>query len=188
MLEIIYFLLFIIYICLIFAFDNFIIQGLFLCINLFLIFILKTPLKKVLLNLKSLSPIILFTSFFNLILGEFLEAILVIIKLVLVCNITFIYKNTLEITKIILTIEKILLPLKFIGISPTDVSLIIHISLTFIPNFIKEIDEIHISLLSKTQKKFSINYIKYLSKLLLISTFKKTNELELALKAKGFYE
>lgn len=188
MLEIIYFILFITYICLIFTFDNFIIQGLFLCINLFFMILLKISFKRTIINLKSLLPIIIFTGFFNLILGTLYHAILVIIKLTLVCNITFIYKNTLGIAKIINTIEKIFLPLKFLGISSTDISLMIHIALTFIPTFIKELDEMHISLLSKTTNKFSANYIKYISKLLLTSTFKKTNDLELALKSKGYYE
>ena len=188
MLQILYFLLFIIYIYIVFAFKNFF--NIFLCIifNLILIFILRISIKKAILNLISLMPFIILTSILNLILGNLTEMILISLKLIIVCNITFIYKSALGTINIIQTIEKIFSPLKYIGISSSDISIIINISFISIPTFLKEIKVINHSLLSKGVKNFSISNIKYTAKLILISIFKKTNELEFALKSKGFLE
>ena len=89
---------------------------------------------------------------------------------------------------IISALEKLFYSLKFIGISPTDLSLMINISITSIPIFIRDINQTLFAMQNKGLKKFSFKSLKYTSKLILLSLFKKTSELELTLKVKNYIE
>lgn len=91
-------------------------------------------------------------------------------------------------TNILISLEKLFTPLKIFGISPTDISLLINIAITFIPIFLKEIEQSMISLQNKGLKRYSIANMKYTLKFLLISIFKKTNSIELTLKSKNYIE
>jgi len=79
-------------------------------------------------------------------------------------------------------------PLKIFKISPTDISLLINIAITFIPIFLREIEQSVLSLQNKGLKRYSIDNIKYTFKFLLTSIFKKTNSIELTLKNKNYIE
>ena len=188
MLEILSFILFITYVFIIFTFKSFYLIFIAFIINIVLLIACRLSIKKVLLNILNLMPFIVFTAILNLLFSNTTEMFLIALKLIIVCNITFIYKNHFGISSIIETIKKIFSPFKFIGISSNDLSLIINIAFISIPIFLKEIKDIQNSLISKGIKKYSISNIKYLSKLILISLFKKTNDFELSLKAKGVTE
>ena len=188
MIDLILFIIFLIYAFLIFAINNIIIQAIFLILNIVLIFCTKISFKKIINNLLFLTPFIIITSIVNLFLGEDFKALLIAYKLILVCNITFIFKYSFGTTRIIKSIEMLFTPLKIFGINPSDISLIINIAIIFIPNIIQELNQIRNSLQSKACKIYSIKGLKYTSKIVLTSIFKKTNDMELALKAKGFSE
>lgn len=182
------FIIFLIYIFLIFAINNIIIQAIFLVLNIVLIFCSKIPLKKIISNLVFLTPFIVITSIINLFLGESYKSLLVTYKLIIVCNTTLIFKYSFGTTKIIKTIETLLTPLRILNINPLDISLIINIATIFIPNIIQELTQIKSSLQSKACKIHSLKGLQYTSKIALTSIFKKTNDMELALKSKGFSE
>lgn len=182
------FLIFISYILAIFLVNSYIALLVFFFINIILLFLTKTSVIKSLLNLYSLSFIIFITAIVNVFLGDFNEALSVSIKLILVCNITYIFKSAFGTSNLITTIEKIFIPFRFIGISPKDISLIINIGITFIPDLLRDFKDIRNCLLSKGVKKYSITYIQFSFKILFNSIFKRTNEIEFSLLSKGYME
>lgn len=181
-------LLFIAYTTSIFFISNWMVLFGFIITNLILIIALKIPFKRVLINLYKVTFIVTITFIFNLLFGYFQEAILISARLYLVCNITFIFTYKMGTTNILISLEKLFTPLKIFGISPTDISLLINIAITFIPIFLKEIEQSMISLQNKGLKRYSIANMKYTLKFLLISIFKKTNSIELTLKSKNYIE
>lgn len=187
MLNLVLFLIFIFYVFFIFATQNLIFEILVLLINFILMISFKVSLRKAFTNLLFLMPFILITGIFNLFFGSLFEALFITFKLILVCNITYIFKDVAGTTNIIKAIETLFSPLKIFGISPTDISLIVNIALTFIPTLIRDLSEIKYALKAKGCTDFFTN-IKYTFKIILTSIFKKTNNLELTLKAKGFSE
>lgn len=179
-------ILFIIYSTSIFFISNWIILLGFIFINLLLIFAFKVNFKRVLINLYKVTPIILITFIFNILFGYFESAILISIRLYIVCNVTFIFTYKMGTTNILIALENLFIPLKIFGISPTDLSLMINIAITFIPIIFKELEQISLALKSKGFKPYSISSMKYTFKLLIISIFKKTNDIELTLKSKNY--
>lgn len=162
--------------------------AIFLGINIALIFILKIPIKRVFVNIYNFSFVVIITFIFNILFGYYLEAILISIRLLLVCNITFIFTYKMGNSNIISGLEFLFKPAKLIGISPSDIALIINIAITFIPIFIRDINQTFLSMQSKGLKKYSIKSLKYTAKILMISLFKKTNDIEYTLKAKNYIE
>lgn len=162
--------------------------AIFFIINIALIFMFKIPLKRVFYSLYNFSLVVFITFLFNFLFGYYIDAILISIRLILVCNIAFIFTYTMGTSKIISALEKLFFPLKFIGISPTDLSLIVNIAITSIPIFIRDINQTLFAMQNKGLKQFSFKSLKYTSKILLLSLFKKTSELEITLKIKNYIE
>ncbi|MCX4303423.1 MAG: hypothetical protein K1W33_07180 [Clostridia bacterium] len=181
-------LMFILYTTSIFFVSNWIALLGFLIINLILIIALKIPFSRVLNNLYKITFIVAITFIFNILFGYLKEAILISVRLYLVCNITFIFTYKMGTTNILISLEKLFTPLKIFKISPTDISLLINIAITFIPIFLREIEQSVLSLQNKGLKRYSIDNIKYTFKFLLTSIFKKTNSIELTLKNKNYIE
>lgn len=179
-------LLFIAYTTSIFFISNWIAFLGFICINLMLILAFKLSFRRVFVNLYKVTPIILITFIFNLLFGYLEEAILISIRLYIVCNMTFIFTYKMGTTNILIALENLFLPLKILGISPTDLSLMINIAITFIPVIFRELEQTSLALKNKGLKSYSISSMKYTFKLLIISIFKKTNEIEFTLKSKNY--
>lgn len=156
-----------------------------LTLNILLMLIFKIPLKKAIYNIYKYSFVIIITFIFNILFGYFKEAFLISFKLFLVCNIGFIFSYKMGFSNIIIALEKLFTPLKLLKINPHDITLMINIALTSIPFFIRNISQTLTSMEVKGLKKYSIKSLKYTSKLLLFSIFKKTNEMELTLKVKN---
>lgn len=68
--------------------------------NLILIIILKIGFKNSIKNILSIMPFILLTVVINLLFQDIKGAVLVFIRLVLVCNITYIFSKVITITRI----------------------------------------------------------------------------------------
>lgn len=181
-------LMFILYTTSIFFISNNYALAIFCIINIALIFMLKIPLKRVFYSLYRFSFVVAITFLFNILFGYYIDAIIISIRLILVCNISFIFTYKMGFTNIMSALEKLFIPLKFIGISPSDISLIINIAITSIPVFIRDIEQTLFSMQNKGLNKYSLKSLKYTSKILLFSLFKKTNEIELTLKAKNYIE
>ena len=92
--NLIKFIIFIFYSTTIFFLPNNIVILVPLAINLLCMIIVKSKLKRIFKNLLNFLPFILFTAIINCILDNYINAMWIGIKLLLVCNITFIYAST----------------------------------------------------------------------------------------------
>ena len=185
--SLIFLIAFLIYTSGIFFIKNIAILLVILIINIFIMLIFKVPLKKSIYHLYKYSFVIIITFIFNILFGYFKEAFLISFKLILVCNIGFVFSYKMGFSNIVIALEKLFTPLKFFKINPKDITLMINIALTSIPAFIRDISQTLTTMEVKGLQRYSFKSLKYTCKFILFSVFKKTNEIELTLKVKkGF--
>ncbi len=179
------FILFIFYSTIIFFLPNnkwIIVFGI---INLLLNIINIKNIKKVFTNTFNLFPFILLTFIINIILDNFAYALWICIKLILVCNITFIYSSTSTILDIANTIEILCSPLKLFKIDTTQIKIMVCISLSMIPILKSELSEIKNACKAKNIS-FNLKYIKYILSKFFLSLIKRINQIEESLISKGY--
>ena len=121
-------------------------------INLICILIQNIKFKRIIQNLWSFMGFILFTGIINIIVVDVYYGVIIAIKLILVCNITFIYANSTTYSEFAETIVKILTPLKLFKLNIEDIGIIIYISLTFIPILKQELSNVILALKAKGSK------------------------------------
>ncbi len=97
--KLISFLIFILYSTSVFFFPNNELILIFILINLAILLFAKLQIKKVLISTLKVMPFIIFTFIINCILDEYINAIWIGIKLIIVCNITIIYSKTTSVTR-----------------------------------------------------------------------------------------
>lgn len=131
---------------------------------------------------------ILIISLFNLFFSSIYETLIIDLKLLIACNLTFFLRFILPTNKLIKALEIILTPLKIFKINTEKLSIVLNIAINFIPIFINEINSIDASLTSKGIGKNFILKIKYIAKLLLPTIFYKTKLIEYSLKSKNYIE
>lgn len=132
-------LVFLIYTVIIFLTSNYYILEAYLIINTLLMLILKVKIKNATRNLWNLLPFIIFTSVINIWLADIKYAVLIAIKLLIVCNTTYIFTRVLNSTELANAVEKLFYPLRILKINPKDISLIICICIAFIPILSREL-------------------------------------------------
>lgn len=187
--NIIKFVFFLLYIISIFFIKNNIALIGALIINIILILIYKINLKKLLNSLSKISIFVLITALINVFVVDINYAILIGIKLILVCSITYIFSTTLSYMEFATVIEILSYPLKLIGVNPKDIGLLITIALSFIPILKEELSRIRYVLLVKGFKINTINILKNTNIIfqpLFVSIMERINEIEYSLKAKGY--
>ena len=121
MLNVIYFISFLVYASFIFFIKNPILLGGVLCVNIILMLILKINIKNAILFCLKLMPFILFTAIFNLLFGGIELCILISVRLILVCNITYIFSQKQTPKRLGNTIEKLLTPLKIFKVNTKEI-------------------------------------------------------------------
>ncbi len=189
MLYIVEFVLFLMYTVLIFFIKDYFLLGIFFVINILLMIILKQKLKKALMVVLKIIPFIIFTAGINMIISGISYGILIGIRLILVCNITYIFSKKMTPHKLQYVIETLLKPLKIININSKEVGIIVCIGLTFIPIIQKEITELKYSLKSKGCNPNLKNIIRkpnYILVPLITSIIKRIGEIENSLYSKGY--
>lgn len=157
--------------------------------NIGVMIINKISLKGALKNLAGIGIFILFTVAINLFLMGIQDALLIGIRLAIVCNGTYIFTKLLSTLEIAETIQNLLAPLKLLKINTQNIGIIISIAMAFIPILTKELNNITYSLKSKgfnTKMPNLIRNSNLIMKPLFIAILKKVNEVEYALKAKAF--
>ena len=189
MLYIVEFVLFLMYTVLIFFIKDYFLLGIFFVINILLMIILKQKLKKALMSVLKIIPFIIFTAGINMIISWISYGILIGIRLILVCNITYIFSKKMTPHKLQYVIETLLKPLKIININSKEVGIIVCIGLTFIPIIQKEITELKYSLKSKGCNPNLKNIIRkpnYILVPLITSIIKRIGKIENSLYSKGY--
>lgn len=178
------FLLFISYSTITFFIPNNELILLFILINIIAMILTNTNVKKAIKNLISILPFILITVVINFLLGYRIEAIWIGIKLLIVCNITFIYSKTTTIGEVAKTIKDICAPLKIFKINTNEIEILVCISLSMIPILRKEYVEIKDACKAKNMK-FNLKNMKIILQKILISFIKRVCEIDEALIEKG---
>lgn len=189
MLQILGFILFLTYTCLIFFIKEYYLLGIVLIINILLMIILQENIKKVIISLLKIAPFIILTTAINIAFSGISYGILIGIRLVLVCNITYIYAKKMKPAKLQYIIETLLKPLKIFKINSKEIGIIVCIGIAFIPIIQKQITEIKYSLKSKGFDLRFRNIIRkpnYILVPLLTSTIKRVGQIEQSLLSKGY--
>ena len=187
--NILKFILLLIYVIGIFFVNSYYLLGLIALFNISLILIAKIDIRKTIKNLIKLLPFILFTSVINLILIDLQSAILITVRLILVCNISYILSKTNTNLEFADVIEKILYPLKIFKVNPKDISLMISIALSFMPIMKEELLQMKNVLKVKGINATKINLIKNMNlifKPFFVSVLQRVNEIEMSISAKGY--
>ena len=187
--NIIKFILLLIYVIGIFFVNSYIALAIIALFNIALIIIEKINKRKASINLIKLLPFILFTSVINYLLIDIQSAILITIRLILVCNISYIFSKTITYLEFAHVIEIIFYPLKVFKVNPTDISLIVIIALSFMPIIKDELMQMKNVLKVKGIKTTRINVIKNINlifKPFFVSVLKRINEIEMSLKSKAY--
>jgi len=136
-----------------------------------------------------LSIFIAFTVIINIIFADLKFAILIGIRLILVCNLSYIFSKTISNTEIGDVIEKLVYPLKIFKINPKEIGLMVTIALSFIPIMKEEFSQIKNVLKVKGIKPTNLNLLKNLNLIFrpfFVSVLQRLNEIEMSLKAKGY--
>lgn len=97
--NLIKFLIFIAYSTCIFFLPNNKIIIVFILVNVIAMICAKKNIRKIIRNTTKILPFILFTFVINYILDNYINAIWIGIKLLIVCNITFVYSSTNTVTR-----------------------------------------------------------------------------------------
>jgi len=159
--------------------------------QLILMLICKLSPKEALKSIFNLMPFILFTVIINIWAMGVKEAILIGIRLIIVCNIVYIYGKTTTAMQLSKAIQIMLFPLKWFGVNTNNIGIMVSIAITFIPIIKQEIQNIKYSLMSKgfdMRIGNTIKHINYIMAPLFYSLLKKVRDIEEALKAKAFVE
>ena len=178
------FLMFVIYATLIFFIKNNIRLAYCVIVHKILMLTMKIKFKKATINLIKYLPFVIFTFIFNLLLDSCINAVYMAIKLLLVCNITYIYSKTTTIAQIAKTVRIICKSLEILKINTEEIEVLVSISLSMIPVLRKEYMEIKEACKAKNIK-FNVKNIKIILSKILLSIIKRVNEIDESLIEKG---
>lgn len=181
------FLLFIIYTLIIFLSNKLELLLYEFIINILVMIILRINIQKTIKNLLNISIFITITMIANAFIVDWLYALFIGIKLILVCNITYSFSRVLSYTEFAKVIEKLFIPLKIFGVNPTDISLVICIAIAFMPILQDEFLQIKTAIQVKGYT-LKINNCGIIFKPFFISLFERINEVSYSLKAKAYKE
>lgn len=189
--NLIKFILFLIYTVGIFFINNYLVLGMIAIFNIILMIVIKINIKSAGSNLIKLLPFILFTVIVNILFADLEFGILIGVRLILVCNLSYIFSKTITYTEFGEVIEKLVYPFKIFGAQPKEIGLVITIALSFMPIMKSEFGQMKNVLKVKGIKPTNFNLIKNLNlifKPFFISVLQRLNEVEMSLKAKGWQE
>lgn len=189
--SLIKFILFLIYTIGIFFIDNYLILGTIAIFNIILMIAIKINIKNAGSNLMKLLPFILFTVIINILFADLEFGILIGIRLILVCNLSYTFSKTITYTEFGEVIEKLIYPFKIFGVNPKEIGLVITIALSFMPIMKSEFGQMKNVLKVKGIRPTNFILLKNLSlifKPFFISVLQRLNEVEMSLKSKGWQE
>lgn len=182
------FILFLIYITAIFFLPNGGYLLYFLAVNLIfaatLSFKYVTTFVKIWQKTLGIVPFILFTMVFNWWLDSWMSAAWIGLKLLIVCNATMIYSSTTTVNSVALLVSKLCAPLKYFGIQPAEVRILVSISLMMIPLLRKDLQEMREACRAKGIR-WNFSAAKITLQKLGWTLIRQVRQLEEALLAKG---
>ena len=189
MIDVICFLAFLVYTIVVFFIKNYYIIFCVAIFNIILMITLKVKIRNALINILKLLPFIIFTSGINMIISGINYGALIGVRLILVCNMTYIFAKNMTPQKMQYVIEKLLKPLKLFKIDSREIGIIVCIGIAFIPILQKEIADLKYALKAKGFNPNFRNFIKnpnYILTPLITSIIKRVGEIEMSLLSKGY--
>jgi len=183
--NLIVFLVFLIYTTAIFFIPNTPYLFIFLFINLFITFLLRVNIKKLLMYILKIFPFILFTFVINCILDNYINATWIGFKLIFVCHITYLYSRTIGVAQFADTIKLLCSPLKLFKINTDEIKVLICISLSMIPVLKAEFLELKDSCNAKGIQ-FTLKNSKIILYKFFISLLGRVNQIDESLNEKGY--
>lgn len=187
--DVIKFILFLSYTICLFFITDYCILAILAGLQIVLMLWAKISLNQALHNVVVLTPFILFTVVINLLVTSLEQSILIGVRLAIVCNMTYLFSKTMTNLQLAEVIQKLLFPLKWIKIDPQAIGLVICIAIAFIPIIQNELRNIQYSLRAKgidTRWRYLILHLSVILSPMLVSLFRKINEIEYALIAKAY--
>ena len=158
-----------------------------LCVNFLLTIILKISIKEEVSNILGIIILILFTAIINSIFVDMGTGVRIGIKLILVCNITFIFSKIMNYTELADALERIFSIFKVLKINSKNISLMICICISFIPTIKKQMKQVKDALIAKGVK-LNLRNSNLVFEPIVISLLKRVDEIESSLKAKAYEE
>ncbi|MDR1362463.1 MAG: energy-coupling factor transporter transmembrane protein EcfT [Spirochaetaceae bacterium] len=159
--------------------------GAFALFNICMMIFTRLSPKSAMLYMRGVAPFIILAGLINVIVGPWQEGVLVIVRLILVCNITQSFRRLVNSMQLANAVETFCIPLKIIKIDPRDAGLMVCICVAFIPVLQREFEQIKCGLRAKGMRIRPRN-IKYILKPFLYGIFKRTDEISNALLAKAY--
>lgn len=156
-------------------------------INLLLTLALKISIKEEIGNILGIIIFVIITSIINALFVDLKTGIMIGIKLILVCNITYIFSKIINYTELAEALEKIFSIFKVLKINPKNISIMIYICISFVPTITKQIKQVKSALKAKGVKPSIKNY-NLIFEPVVISLLKRVDEIESSLKAKAYQE
>lgn len=185
--NIILFLGFILYATFIFFINSNTLLLVVLLLNVLAMLVFHVPISGAIRNLFKILPFVLFTVIINCILSDYQYAILIGIKLILVCNITHTYSRTTTVRGVADTIKRLCMPFKLVNVNPDEIELLVCISLSMIPILKREYTQLKDACFVKGMD-INIKNMKIILTKLMISIMKRVSEIEESVIEKGYGE
>ncbi len=179
------FIFFILYLIWIFFFEDFTILFVLFGLNCCLIKFWQIDLKNFFKTIKILLPFVVFTGILNSILGDLEMGILIIVRLLIAYEASYIFSKSMTMIEFAKVIQNLMYPLKIFGVNGEKIGLIVSISLCVLPILKSEVQQKKEALKVKGLELRLSNCLIIL-KPLLISILRRTNEMEKSLKVKGY--
>lgn len=183
--NVIKFLLFLIYTVSIFLVKPYQFTLIVIGINILLTLLLKISIKEEITNILGVIAFIIFTAVINVIIVDVPTGITIGIKLLLVCNITYIFSRKITYIELAEAIEKLFSIFKFIKINPKNISIMICICICFIPIIKQQIKQVRDALKVKGVK-LNLKNSRLMFEPIIISLLKRIDEIESSLKSKAY--
>ncbi len=181
------FIIFVLYASFIFFIDTKLLLLVVFLLNLLAMIVLKIKVGEAIQNIVKWLPFILLTVLINCLLSNYEYALLIAVKLILVCNATYIYSRTTTVRGIAHTIKSLCMPLKWLNVNPDDIELLVCISLSMLPILKREYFQLREACVAKGMA-LNIKNSKVVLTKLMISVMKRVNEIEESMIEKGYGE
>ena len=181
------FLVFLAYTTAIFFLPNSYALIMVLIINLGLGIIWRIDWRKLGRSLFRILPFVLITVVFNVWLDTWENAVFVALKLLLVSQMTLSYAQTLTSLEFAKMLGKLLWPLSKIGVKTGEIELMVCIALSLMPILRDNVREMRGAVIAKG-RKVDLSNMRYVVQKLAHDSFRRIDEIDAALIAKGVQE
>ena len=121
-----------------------------------LILVLRINPIKLFRNIIMVSPFIIFTGLINWAFSDFENALMIMARIFLLCNMTFIFSQTVPLLKFARGLSILLLPLKIFRINTRNIAVTISVAITFVPILRSEYRGIRQGMNARGKKKRGI--------------------------------